>query len=72
MLVETNGFELIRNKKQLISYAGMDIKEKQLGTSVKGKPRLSKKGNRHIRKALHLPSLLAVKTILHIRICTED
>lgn len=61
ILAETNGFELIRNKKQLTSYAGMDIKEKQSGTSVKGKPRLSKKGNRHIRKALHLPSLSAVK-----------
>lgn len=61
ILAETNGFELIRNKKQLTSYAGMDIKEKQSGTSVKGKPRLSKKGNKHIRKALHLPSLTAVK-----------
>jgi transposase len=61
ILAETNGFELIRNKKQLTSYAGMDIREKQSGTSIKGKPRLSKKGNRHIRKSLHLPSLAAVK-----------
>lgn len=61
ILAETNGFELIRNKKQLTSYAGMDIREKQSGTSVKGKPRLSKKGNRHLRKSLHLPSLAAVK-----------
>lgn len=61
LLSETNGFEHIRSKKQLTSYAGMDIREKQSGTSVKGRPRLSKKGNRHIRKALHLPSLSAVK-----------
>lgn len=61
ILAETNGFELIRNKKQLTSYAGMDIREKQSGTSVKGKPRLSKKGNRHIRKSLHLPSLASIK-----------
>lgn len=61
ILAETNGFELIRNKKQLTSYAGMDVKEKQSGTSVKGKPRLSKKGNRHLRKALHFPALAAVK-----------
>lgn len=61
ILAETNGFELIRNKKQLTSYAGMDIKEKQSGTSVKGKPRLSKKGNKHIRRAMHLPSLAAVR-----------
>ncbi len=61
ILAETNGFELVRSKKQLTSYAGMDIKEKQSGTSVKGKPKLSKKGNRHLRKALHLPSLSSVK-----------
>jgi transposase len=61
LLAETNGFEHIRSKKQLTSYAGLDIKEKQSGTSVKGKPRLSKKGNRYLRKALHLPALSAVK-----------
>lgn len=61
ILAETNGFELIRNKKQLTSYAGMDIKEKLSGTSVKGKPRISKRGNRYIRRSLHLPALSAVK-----------
>lgn len=61
ILAETNGFELIRNKKQLASYAGFDIKEKQSGTSVKGKSKISKKGNRYLRKAMHLPSLTAVK-----------
>lgn len=43
VLGETNGFELIRNKRQLTSYAGLDVKEKLSGTSVKGKPRISKK-----------------------------
>jgi len=43
VLSETNGFELIRSKKQLASYAGFDVKEKQSGTSVKGKPKISKK-----------------------------
>lgn len=61
ILAETNGFELIRNKKQLISYAGLDVKEKLSGTSVKGKPKISKRGNRHVRKAMHLPSLSSVK-----------
>lgn len=63
VLAETNGFELIRNKKQLTSYAGLDIREKTSGTSVKGKSRISKKGNRNLRKAMHLPTLLAVKYI---------
>jgi len=61
VLAETNGFNLIRNKKQLTSYAGLDVKEKLSGTSVKGKPRISKKGNTALRKAMHLPSLSAIK-----------
>lgn len=61
VLAETNGFELIRNKKQLVSYSGLDVREKQSGTSVKGKPRISKKGNRHLRKAMHLPALSAIR-----------
>lgn len=61
VLAETNGFELIRNKRQLTSYAGLDVREKQSGTSVKGKPRISKKGNRYLRKAMHLPALAAIR-----------
>ena len=61
VLAETNGFDLIRNKRQLVSYCGLDVKNKDSGTSVKGKPKISKKGNRHIRKALHLPALSAIK-----------
>lgn len=61
VLGETNGFELIRNKSQLSSYAGLDVREKQSGTSVKGKPRISKKGNRNLRKSMYLPALTAVR-----------
>ena len=61
VLAETNGFDLIRSKKQLVSYAGLDVKEKQSGTSVKGKAHISKKGNRYLRKALHMPALGAIK-----------
>jgi len=45
----------------LASYAGLDVKEKQSGTSVKGKPRISKKGNKHLRKTMHLPALTAIR-----------
>lgn len=61
VLAETNGFELIRNKKQLTSYAGLDVKEKQSGTSVKGKAVISKKGNKYLRKAMHLPALASIR-----------
>lgn len=62
ILGETNAFELIRNKRQLTSYAGLDVKEKLSGTSVKGKPRISKRGNRYLRKALYLPALGAIRS----------
>jgi transposase len=61
VLAETNGFELIKSKKQLVSYSGLDVKLKDSGTSVKGKPKISKKGNRHLRKAMHMPALAAMR-----------
>jgi transposase len=61
IMAETNGFELIRSKKQLTSYAGLDVKEKESGTSVKGKPRISKRGNRYLRKAMYMPAMAAIR-----------
>ncbi|OOQ56918.1 IS110 family RNA-guided transposase [Mucilaginibacter pedocola] len=60
-VAETNGFDLVRNKKQLIGYSGLDVEEKESGTSVKKKPKISKKGNRHLRKAMHMPALTAIR-----------
>jgi transposase len=60
VLSETDGFSLITNKRQLASYAGFDVIEKESGTSIKAKPRISKKGNRHLRKAMHMPALSAI------------
>lgn len=56
---ETNGFKLIKNQRQLVSYAGYDIIENQSGNRI-GKTRISKKGNSHIRRALHMPALNVV------------
>ena len=61
VLGETNCFELIRNRRQLASYAGFDVKEKESGTSVKRKPKISKQGNKYLRKAMHLPALSAIR-----------
>jgi len=62
IIAETNGFELIKNKRQLVSYAGLDVREKTSGTSVKSKPRISKRGNRNLRKVMHFPALAAIRT----------
>lgn len=61
IVAETGGFELFTSRGQLISYAGYDIVERESGSSIKGKTRISKKGNKHIRRALHFPALVVVK-----------
>lgn len=61
IIAETNGFELFTSRTQLTSYAGYDVVENQSGSSVRGKQRISKKGNRFIRRALHFPALSARK-----------
>lgn len=60
ILAETNGFELFKNYKQLVSYAGFDVVERESGNS-KGKTKISKKGNGHIRRVLFMPAFVAVK-----------
>jgi transposase len=55
IIAETGGFELFENQKQLISYAGYDVVEDQSGKRV-GRTRISKKGNTHIRRIMHMAS----------------
>ena len=57
---ETNGFALFSNQRQLVCYAGYDVLENQSGQRH-GKTRISKKGNTHIRRILHLASWSVVK-----------
>ncbi len=61
IIAETDGFALFKNKGQLVSFSGYDVIQNESGTSVKGTTRISKKGNRHIRRALHFPALMAVR-----------
>ena len=61
VIAETLGFEQVRNIKQLVSYAGYDIVQRESGTSIKGKTRISKKGNRYIRNALYFPAMVSCR-----------
>ena len=56
VVAEANGFDLIENIPQLVSYAGYDVVEDQSGKR-RGKTKISKKGNHHIRRILHMPAL---------------
>ncbi|MFD2515998.1 transposase, partial [Pontibacter locisalis] len=60
VVAETNGFALFTNQKQLVSYAGYDVVENQSGNRV-GRTRISKQGNSHIRRILHMPALHAMR-----------
>lgn len=61
IIAETHGFQAFHSIKQLVSYAGYDVVERQSGTSIKGKTRISKKGNRYIRNALYFPAMVACR-----------
>lgn len=60
LVAETDGFALIENQSQLVSYAGYDVVENQSGKHT-GKTKISKKGNGHIRRALHMPAFNVVR-----------
>lgn len=60
IVAETNGFAGFQSISQLVSYAGYDVVENQSGKR-KGKTRISKKGNSHIRCALFFPAFNVVK-----------
>lgn len=53
--------------RQWVAYAGMDVREYESGTSVHRKKRISKVGNRHLRRALYMPALVAVRHDAHFR-----
>lgn len=61
IIAETLGFEHFHRAKQVVSYAGYDVVQRESGTSVKGKTRISKKGNRYIRNALYFPAMVATR-----------
>ena len=60
IIAETLGFSQFENGKQLTSYAGYDVVLRESG-NYQGKTRISKKGNKHIRAVLHMPSMTAIR-----------
>jgi len=47
--------------RQWVAYAGLDPRQYTSGSSVHKKPRISKAGNKHLRRALYMPALVAVQ-----------
>ena len=49
------------NRRQIVALAGLDPIQFQSGTSVHGKTRISKRGNRELRKRLYQATLSAAR-----------
>lgn len=48
------------NARQAVAFAGLDPRQHESGSSVRGKPRLSKVGHSFLRKALYMPAMVAL------------
>lgn len=49
-----------KSSKQAVAFAGLDTSRRESGTSVRGKPRMSKRGHSNIRGTLYMPAVVAM------------
>lgn len=57
--------------EQLAAYLGLVPVAWESGTSVRGRPRLSKAGPAHLRKLLYLPAVVAIRCNPHVKALYE-
>lgn len=60
VMAETDGFSIVADAKQVVSYAGLDVALHQSGKH-KGRSSISKRGNARLRAALYMPALTAIR-----------
>ncbi len=60
VVAETSGFVLVENERQLASYAGLDVAQRQSGTTARA-TRISHRGNVRLRTALYLPAVSSLR-----------
>jgi transposase len=48
------------NSRQAAAFAGLDPRQRESGTSLKAKPRLSKVGHAFLRKSLYMPAMVTL------------
>ena len=60
VVAETSGFVLVENERQLTSYAGLDVVQRQSGLSTPA-TRISRRGNVRLRTALYLPAVSSLR-----------
>lgn len=47
--------------REWVAFAGLDVRRYESGTSVERPPRISRVGNVHLRRALYMPALVAIR-----------
>ena len=58
--------------KQWVAHAGLDPREHESGTSVRGRVRISKVGSVHLRRALYMPAVVASRTEPRVKAFYEE
>ena len=61
LLSEIVDIRQYRSARQVAAYAGLVPRERQSGTSVRGRTRLSKIGNARLRRGLYFPAITALR-----------
>lgn len=61
LLSENTEIKQYRSARQVAAYAGLAPRERQSGTSLRGRARLSKIGNSRLPKALYFPAITALR-----------
>jgi len=61
LLSEITDITQYRSARQVAAYAGLVPRERQSGTSLRGRTRLSKIGNARLRRALYFPAITALR-----------
>jgi transposase len=61
VLAELTNIKQYSSARQVAAYAGLVPRERQSGTSVRGRTRVSKVGNAQLRKAPYFPAITAIR-----------
>jgi transposase len=61
IFAELHMFERCDRVQKVVAFIGLAPKQFLSGSSIKGKPRLSKIGNARLRKALYMPALVSIQ-----------
>ena len=61
LMTEIGDWRTFPSARQLAAFAGLTPRQRTSGTSVRGRTKLAKTGNAHLRKALYWPAIVAQK-----------